>query len=188
MGKKSRNKTKHKTVGAQARQPNDKREQVAKRDVVRGQSKGGKGTFVGLGVVAVVIAVVGLVLFGGGEGGFKAVAAEAGMVRIPIDEVNDGKAHFYSYNGSRRVDFFVLRSSDGIVRAAFDACDVCFREKKGYRQEGDLMVCNNCGQRFPSVKINVLKGGCNPAPLDREVQGRYLVVKAADIEQGGYYF
>ncbi len=81
-----------------------------------------------------------------------------------------------------------MKSSDGVMRAAFDACDVCFREKKGYRQEGDVMVCNNCGQRFPSTKINVLKGGCNPAPLGRTVQGDSLVINASDIEQGGWYF
>jgi len=27
------------------------------------------------------------------------------------------------------------------------------------------MVCNQCGQTFPSVKINEVKGGCNPAAL-----------------------
>jgi uncharacterized membrane protein len=50
------------------------------------------------------------------------------------------------------------------------------------------MVCNNCGQMFPSVKINVIKGGCNPAPLDRQVVDDYLVLRAADIETGAYYF
>ncbi|HEY7527662.1 MAG TPA: Fe-S-containing protein, partial [Candidatus Deferrimicrobiaceae bacterium] len=62
----------------------------------------------------------------------------------------------------RQFHYFVLRSSDGTYRAAFDACDVCFRANRGYRQEGDLMVCNQCGQTFPSVKINEVKGGCNP--------------------------
>ena len=29
------------------------------------------------------------------------------------------------------------------------------------------MVCNNCGQKFSSDLINEIKGGCNPAPLER---------------------
>ena len=29
------------------------------------------------------------------------------------------------------------------------------------------MVCLNCDQRFPTDKVNVVKGGCNPAPLKR---------------------
>ena len=62
----------------------------------------------------------------------------------------DGKAHFYSYDaGGTQVKYFVLKSSDGKVRAAFDACDVCFAQKKGYQQEGDEMVCGNCGQPLP---------------------------------------
>jgi uncharacterized membrane protein len=50
------------------------------------------------------------------------------------------------------------------------------------------MVCNNCGQRFPSERINVEKGGCNPAPLDRTVDGSDLVIKINDIEGGKKYF
>jgi uncharacterized membrane protein len=161
-----------------------------KREAVVSESTGGKkSTFVGIGVAIVAIAVVGFILFGGGSGGFEVVRAEAGEVKLPVSTVGDGHAHFYTYNGGgKSVNFFVLKSSDGVIRAAFDACDVCFREKKGYRQEGDLMVCNNCGQKFPSVKINVIKGGCNPAPLNRQVVGDYLVLRAADIETGAYYF
>ncbi|MDP2167292.1 MAG: Fe-S-containing protein, partial [Thermodesulfovibrionales bacterium] len=61
-------------------------------------------------------------------------------------------------------------------------------EKKGYRQEGDIMVCNNCGQAFPSTQINVIKGGCNPAPIERHVEGDYLIMRASDIEVGRMYF
>ena len=75
-----------------------------------------------------------------------------------------------------------------MIRAAYDACDVCWREGKGYYQDGDVMVCRNCGQRFASVKVNEIKGGCNPAPLERTVVGNKLVIKTADILQGARYF
>jgi uncharacterized membrane protein len=87
-------------------------------------------------------------------------------IKIPVSDVNDGDAHYYSYNSDGvKIRYFLLESNDGTIRAAFDTCDVCYSAKKGYRQEGDQMVCNNCGQRFDSNKINVEKGGCNPAPL-----------------------
>jgi uncharacterized membrane protein len=86
------------------------------------------------------------------------------------------------------VYFFVLKSSDGVIRAAFDSCDVCFRERKGYRQEGDLMICNNCGQAFPSVRINIEKGGCNPAPLERTTLGSDVVLQVSNIYRGVGYF
>ena len=75
-----------------------------------------------------------------------------------------------------------------MVRAAFDACDVCFGAHKGYRQQGDLMICNNCNQQFPSVKINEVKGGCNPGPLERTVEGTDLVIRSTDIAAGSGYF
>jgi uncharacterized membrane protein len=42
-------------------------------------------------------------------------------IRIKISDVNDGQAHFYSYD-SNGVDirYFVLESNDGKIRAAFD--------------------------------------------------------------------
>lgn len=155
-----------------------------------GSDRGGKSTYIGLGIAVLVIAIAGYVIFGGGGSSSFAVVTPVGEeVRIPLAEINDGSAHFYSFKGrGKDINFFVLKSSDGVIRAAFDSCDVCYREKKGYRQEGDRMVCNNCGQQFPSVKINELRGGCNPAPLERSIEGEYLIVKVSDIGVGGFYF
>lgn len=144
-------------------------------------------------VALVIVAAVALYVTVGRNGtGAEAAAtttAAGGDVKIALADVNDGKAHFYSYDaGGTQVKYFVLKSSDGKVRAAFDACDVCYAQKKGYHQEGDEMVCNNCGRRFPSIKINVLEGGCNPSPLDRTVKGDTLVLKTADVQAGVQYF
>jgi uncharacterized membrane protein len=110
-------------------------------------------------------------------------------VKIPISDIDDGSAHFYSYDSNGvEIRYFVLRSSDGKYRAAFDTCDVCYDAKLGYHQEGDEMVCNNCGQRFDSTKINEVKGGCNPAPLNRIVDGNDLVITINDLESGRGYF
>jgi len=126
---------------------------------------------------------------GGATAATTTPAVPGGDVKIALADVNDGKAHFYSYDaGGTQVKYFVLKSSDGKVRAAFDACDVCFAQKKGYHQEGDEMVCNNCGRRFPSTKINEVEGGCNPSPVDRTVKGGTLVLKTADLQAGVQYF
>lgn len=116
--------------------------------------------------------------------------AAGAVVTLPIATIDDGKAHFFSYRDARGVEikYFVLKSSDGVIRAAFDACDVCYPSRRGYRQEGDEMICNNCGQRFPSTLINEVRGGCNPAPLDRRVDGDQLVLQVSDILKGALYF
>ncbi len=109
---------------------------------------------------------------------------------LPVSLFSDGKARFYRYDDGAGVtiQYFVLKSSDGVVRAAFDACDSCWPAGKGYRQEGDEMVCNNCRRRFPSTRINVVQGGCNPAPLKRSVRGDDIVITLGDILAGRAYF
>lgn len=122
-------------------------------------------------------------------GGDQVLTPQNGKLEIPIADINDGKAHHFKVKAGdgTMVTFFTLKSRDGVIRAAIDACDVCYRSGKGYVQNGDFMVCTNCGQRFASNKINIIKGGCNPAPLDRIVQGEKLVIAMADINVNSWY-
>lgn len=126
-------------------------------------------------------------LFGFGK--YTSVEARDGVVTIPASDVDDGKAHYFSFdvNGTA-VKFFLVQSSDGVIRAAFDACDVCYREKKGYSQNKDFMVCNNCNMAFHTSRINEVQGGCNPSPLARENDGTNVIIKASDIVAGRRYF
>ena len=110
-------------------------------------------------------------------------------VSFPASLFDDGKArHFEHVSGNLNIRYFIIKSSDGIVRAAFDACDVCWPAGKGYYQEGDYMVCRNCGRRFASVLVNEVEGGCNPAPLNRALNNGKLVIQVKDILKGGRYF
>jgi uncharacterized membrane protein len=86
------------------------------------------------------------------------------------------------------VKYFVLADKNGKVRAALDACQVCFAQKKGYTQQGDAMQCNNCGKIFPSDQINVVTGGCNPIPLDENISGGQLTITPDSLQQGAQYF
>jgi uncharacterized membrane protein len=88
----------------------------------------------------------------------------------------------------KEIPFFVIKSPDGVIRSAFDACDVCFPEKKGYSQDGDNMICNNCGRKFHISRVNIEEGGCNPAPLKRKVVGNSLVIMEQDVLPGKRYF
>jgi uncharacterized membrane protein len=122
-------------------------------------------------------------------GSHKKIKDVDGRIEIPLKKVDDGEAHYFQYEANNTsVRFFVVKSKDGVIRAAFDACDVCFPAKKGYSQDGDFMICNNCGRRFHSSRINVVEGGCNPAPLRRQVVDDKLVIQASDIMPGSRYF
>ncbi|MDH4101593.1 MAG: Fe-S-containing protein [Nitrospirota bacterium] len=171
----------------------------SKRDKVMAEESSSSNKFVVLGVVLAVAVAAAIFLFKGAHKGatntavsassFVQVTAENGLVKIPIEKINDGQAHYFTLaEGGKSINFFVLKSQDGTIRAAFDTCDVCYSHKKGYRQEGSEMVCNQCDQRFPADKINDVKGGCNPAPLNRTVEGNMLVISQADIVSGAGYF
>jgi uncharacterized membrane protein len=129
----------------------------------------------------------------GGESGTATasapVASTSTLVSFPVSLFEDGKArHFEHVDGKFNIRYFILKSSDGIIRAAFDACDVCWPAGKGYYQEGDHMVCRNCGRRFASVLVNEVQGGCNPAPLIRSVDNGKLIIQVKDIQNGRQYF
>ena len=159
---------------------------------------GGKG--IGIILAAVLLAGFGSLAYSGVlDGLFKKSPAEsakaAGVVettdavRIPLKGLDSGKVLFLSMESDgRQLYYFALKSRDGAYRAALDACDVCYRTNRGYRQEGDQMVCNNCGQKFAGDKIGEVKGGCNPHPLARGIEGQYLTIRKADIVAGKDYF
>jgi len=119
----------------------------------------------------------------------NATGAESRDVRIALADLN-GTAKFFDYklSDNKPVRFFVIKSSDGVYRAALDACDTCYHAKKGYHQEGDDMICNNCGLHFHSSQINEVHGGCNPVGLPRTIEGNQLIIKASELESRGSYF
>ena len=119
----------------------------------------------------------------------KTLSPQGDAVTIPLSDVSDGKTHFYVVSaGGKEIKFFAVKTADGKVRTAFDACDVCFPEKKGYRQDGEFMVCVNCGRRFHVSKIGEVHGGCNPAPLAAETSGDALRVSMATLAAGARFF
>jgi uncharacterized membrane protein len=136
-----------------------------------------------------LVVVYGLWLFSKQWGGVSTIAS-AHETRYPLSLFDDGRARHFEYRAEdgMLIKYFVIKSSDGVVRAAFDACDVCWRAGKGYYQQGDDMVCRNCGQRFASIKVNEVRGGCNPAPLTRRIVDGKLVIESKDILEGKEFF
>jgi uncharacterized membrane protein len=142
-----------------------------------------------ISAAAIILALAGI-LFSLSGIEDAAAANPAAEIVYPVKDFQNGNARFYSYPAGNGVTikYFVLKSSDGVIRAAFDGCDVCFEAGRGYTQKGDFMVCNNCGRRFASVRVNEVQGGCNPAPLTREIKGDKVVLKVKDILEGKQYF
>lgn len=162
-----------------------------KKAAILGDKKKKKGaaTYATIGITALLVLVV-AIFFLKKDGQTSQKLSDATEVTFPVTLFDDGKAKHFEFAAGNgiTVKYFVLKSSDGVIRAAFDACDVCWPSGKGYYQDKDVMVCRNCGRRFVSEKVNEVKGGCNPAPLNRNIVGDKLVIQASDILEGKRYF
>lgn len=123
---------------------------------------------------------------------FVSIASVAWTAEItyPVATFNDGKARFYEHRAGDGIviKYFILKSSDGVIRAAFDACDVCWEAGKGYVQKDEFMICKNCGRRFHSTKVNEVAGGCNPSPLSRTIKDGKVIIDTQNILAGKRYF
>jgi len=168
---------------------------AAKKAIVMGTDK--KRAFPLIAVIVSALFIAGGIYYAVNSGKSSAsydtssfsINSTASKVTYPVSLFDDYKARHYVYKGQDvTIKYFILKSSDGIIRAAFDACDVCWKAGKGYYQDGDFMVCRNCGRKFASVLVNVVQGGCNPAPLKRSVEGDRLVIYINDILEGKQYF
>lgn len=150
-----------------------------KKSKVNSKSHGKKGIkksnnhrkFIALGMAAVVIAVSGYFLFGGNKGkdanGNSNIAQAA--VKINKAEVSS-TAKFYPYESEGiKMEVLAVKASDGTIRTALNTCQVCYPTGRGYYiQEGDELVCQNCGNRFQLDMIEVVRDGCNPVPVMEE--------------------
>jgi len=155
-----------------------------------------KTWIIGASIFVLILALIftkGFGLFGSGITGYASDinTKESGKIKIPLSEISE-KAKWYEYESDGvAIRFFAVKANDESIKTGFDACDVCYRTKKGYRQEGNYMVCNNCGNRYPIIGLgteNKNPGGCWPGYLPSKIDGQNLVIKKSDIEKGRWRF
>ena len=61
------------------------------------------------------------------------------------------------------------KDSQGEIRTTFNTCQVCYDSENGYyRQLGEELVCQNCGNSFTMDVVGETGGGCNPVPILEE--------------------
>lgn len=141
-----------------------------------------------LACVLLVASVAPAGAFMGFFSGIQEVGAENGRVTLDTTDLAAGQARHYRYKeGGSVIRFFVVRDTQGVVRAALDACEVCWRENKGYKLQGRTMLCINCGQSFALNRIGEVSGGCNPHPIAFTLDGQALTVTTAELMTGTKY-
>jgi len=151
--------------------------------------KTNNSTIVGVGIAIILIAVFLIIkvitgsgastdtstginagtIVGTSVGASVGAASQSGDITITKSEVTE-TAKFIPYKvGNTDMEIIALKASDGTIRTAFNTCQVCYDSGRGYYvQEGDELVCQNCGNRFKADQVEVIKGGCNPVPITTE--------------------
>jgi high-affinity iron transporter len=127
--------------------------------------------------VAVVISFAGEYVYGrvaAAPSPAKTLVAQDTQVRISLSELTDSSLHFYTadVNGTV-IRFLVIHKQNGDYATALDACQIC--GTAGYRQEGQNVICRNCGASIyiPSIGQS---GGCNPISVKSRVEGGEVIV------------
>jgi uncharacterized membrane protein len=144
-----------------------------------------------LAAVLMVALLVGAAsVFAFSLGKYEKVKVSNGVATIPVEKLADGKAHFYKLeDGGKEIAFFAAKAADGSIKTAFDACDSCYKSKKGYEQQGDKMNCKNCNQKFAINRLGPnATGGCNPGYLPHQQSGNFITISVTDLKGGARYF
>jgi FTR1 family protein len=107
--------------------------------------------------------------------------AVGGRVEIAVSEVGDSNLHFYTADSKGTLlRFLVIRKGNGDYAVALDACQIC--GWSGYRQQGQSVICRNCGAAIyvPSIGQS---GGCNPVAVKARVEAGKILIDLAALTQ-----
>ena len=110
------------------------------------------------------------------------MVAEDGQIRIPLEKVDDGHLHRYSYQASTGevVRFIVIKKSGSAYGVGLDACEIC--GVTGYFERDNQVVCVLCDVVMNTATIG-FKGGCNPIPLEYKVAEGKMMVPVTELEK-----
>ncbi|MHB8128355.1 MAG: DUF2318 domain-containing protein [Mobilitalea sp.] len=88
---------------------------------------------------------------------------------IPVKDLSETATFYPAEIDGIKLEVLAVKAPDGTIRTAFNTCQVCYTSGNGYYvQDGDVLVCQNCGNRFGMGDVEVTKGGCNPVPITVE--------------------
>jgi uncharacterized membrane protein len=141
--------------------------------------------FIASGVAAILL-IIAIIAIKANTGSKSNAVNPGGDLTILKSEVTE-VAKFYPYKlGKTKMEVLAIKADDGTIRTAFNTCQVCYSSGRGYyKQEGKVLVCQNCGNRFQADQVEIIAGGCNPVPITGEYKtddGTNIVIQAEIFE------
>lgn len=115
---------------------------------------------------AIILAVIALLVVNGNNKADEASAGNGTDIVINKSEITETVKFYPTKVGKTNMEVLAVKASDGTIRTAFNTCQVCNGSPRAYyKQEGDILVCQNCGNQFSMDMIEQERGGCNPIPI-----------------------
>jgi len=118
------------------------------------------------------------------------MVAEKPLISIDADSLKKGDVQFFVYKSSagNKIRFLLARDSTGKIKAAFDACKLCYVYRKGYFFSDGYLVCRYCGNHYKLEAMESGEASCAPMMLPFQMDGHAVTIKAADLEGGQKLF
>jgi uncharacterized membrane protein len=118
-----------------------------------------------LAVILSLCAVFELIAQAGALNVVKPAITDKDLV-IPLSDISENAVFYPVDIGGTRLEVLAVKAPDGTIRTAFNTCQVCYASGRGfYKQQGTVLVCQNCGNRFRMSQVEQRSGGCNPVPI-----------------------
>lgn len=132
-----------------------------------------------IGTLSIIIAILTFMIISNGKGekpDLKFSNSNTSTNNIPVlvnqdlvikvGEISE-TVKFYPVNvEGTNLEVLAVKAPDGTIRTAFNTCQICYDSGRGYyKQQGNLLVCQNCGNQYPMDRVEIEAGGCNPWPI-----------------------
>lgn len=101
-----------------------------------------------------------------------------GNIIIDKDSISSTASYYNYQSGNTIIQLIGIATDSGEKRLAFNTCQSCNPSPQAYyQQQGDLLICQNCGFDFVSEDVGAVAGGCNPMPLEQltDEDGQFII-------------
>lgn len=106
--------------------------------------------------------------------------SENGALGIAVDDLSETVQFYPVELDGVSMEVMAAKDAAGEIHLAYNTCQVCYSSGNGYyKQENDMLVCQNCGNRFTIEQLGQEAGGCNPIPItasDYDVAGERIEI------------
>ena len=114
----------------------------------------------------------------------KIDADTEGNIIIPLENISS-VASFYNYDADGvTVQLLAIRDPGGKAHISYNTCKSCSPSPKAYFvQQGEVLICENCGNAFTPEQVGLSSSGCFPWPIEGAVIGEdSITVPAASLD------